>query len=130
MRGLRREFASFLIVGVAATACHYVLMILLVEAFAVAPVPASAAGAFLGALVSYGLNRRLTFRSDRKHTIAAPRFFTVAAFSLGINTALMVLLTGSLGLDYLIAQIMTTVLLILITFGANKLWTFGDNRDT
>ena len=130
MSDIKREFTSFLIVGVVATACHYVLLILLVEGFGAAPVPASAAGAFLGAIVSYVLNRRLTFRSKRKHTITVPRFFTVAAISLATNTALMALLTGPLGWNYLIAQIITTITLILITFGANKLWTFGTDKVT
>ncbi|MEP2943710.1 MAG: GtrA family protein [Hyphomicrobiales bacterium] len=130
MSGLKREFASFLIVGVVATACHYLLLIFLVEALNVAPVPASAAGAFLGAVVSYYLNRRLTFRSTRKHTVTAPRFFTVAGISLVTNTALMALFTGPLGWGYLISQIITTVFLILITFGANKLWTFGRDEET
>ncbi|MEP3524627.1 MAG: GtrA family protein [Hyphomicrobiales bacterium] len=130
MNALKREFASFLIVGVVATACHYLLLIFLVEALNVAPVPASAAGAFLGAVVSYYLNRRLTFRSTRKHTVAAPRFFTVAGISLVTNTALMALFTGPLGWGYLISQIITTVFLILITFSANKLWTFGRDEET
>ena len=89
MSEIKREFSTFLIVGVVATACHYLLLILLVEAFDTAPVLASAAGAFLGAIVSYALNRRLTFRTKRTHTITAPRFFTVAAISLATNTCLL-----------------------------------------
>lgn len=132
MTDLKREFTSFLIVGIVATACHYVMLIVLVEAFNVNAVSASAAGALLGAIVSYGLNRQLTFRSSRKHRIAAPRFFAVASFSLIANTALMALLTNIFGLWYMIAQIITTALLIVITYGANKLWTFGrggENHD-
>lgn len=128
MADLKREFSSFIIVGVVATAFHYLVLIVLVEGVGVSAVPASAFGAFIGAIISYVLNRQLTFRSKRKHTIAAPRFFTVAAISLITNTALMAALTGPLGLDYLIAQIITTALLIILTYGANKLWTFGRDK--
>lgn len=130
MRGIGHEFASFLVIGAGATACHYALLIALVEILRASAVPASAAGAALGAGVSYVLNRKLTFRSDRTHRAALPRFFTVAALSLVANTAFMALLTGPAGLPYLAAQAFTTVLLIVLTFGANKLWTFGNDGET
>ncbi|MBA4782637.1 MAG: GtrA family protein [Rhizobiales bacterium] len=124
MSGIRREILAFLVVGLVATGSHYAVLIFLVEAMQVAAVPASAAGAFLGAVVSYFLNRKLTFRSNRAHRAAMPRFFTVAALSLATNTGLMALFTGPLGIAYLPAQVVTTGFLIILTFGLNKLWTF------
>lgn len=130
MNGLQREFTSFLIVGGVATACHYALMILLVEGFGVSVLIASAAGALFGAIVSYRLNRTLTFRSHRKHRIAVPRFFTIAGLSLAANTLFMALFTGPMGLNYVFAQIITTLFLILLTFLGNKFWTFRSNEPT
>jgi len=69
-----REFATFAAVGAAATACHYAIMIALVEAAGVAPVPASCVGAVAGALVSYRLNYTHTFASTQRHVVALPRF--------------------------------------------------------
>lgn len=128
MSAIRREIVVFLLVGVVATASHYALLVFLVEIQKVAAVPASAAGAFLGAVVSYFLNRELTFRSSRAHREAMPRFFAVAALSLATNTGLMALFTGPLGIAYLIAQVVTTGILIIVTFGLNKLWTFRPNK--
>lgn len=124
MSGIRREILAFLVVGLVATGSHYAVLIFLVEAMQIAAVPASAAGAFLGAVVSYFLNRKLTFRSNRAHRAAMPRFFTVAALSLATNTGLMAFFTGPLGIAYLPAQMVTTGFLIILTFGLNKLWTF------
>ncbi|MEO1066893.1 MAG: GtrA family protein [Pseudomonadota bacterium] len=118
------QFASFLAVGAVATLSHYVVLIAGVEGLAMSPVSASGLGAFVGAIVSYGLNRTLTFHSDRAHIEALPRFMTVALLALVANMSLMALLTGPAGLPYLLAQVIVTALLITITFGLNKIWTF------
>lgn len=93
------------------------------------PVIASTAGAFAGAILSYGLNRRLTFQSSRAHKAALPRFFAVAALALIVNGALMASFTAGFALAYLPAQIITTVLIIFLTFNANKMWTFKSDHN-
>lgn len=127
MQGLIPQFMSFATIGVVATALHYAVLIALVEIAAVSPVRASAAGALAGAFLSYGLNRFITFRSSAPHTTTVSRFFCVAAIALAINTALMALFTELLTLPYLLAQVITTGLIVIITFGANKWWTFKDD---
>lgn len=119
-----KQFVSFLGAGAIATVCHYAVLVLLVEAIKVTPVPASSAGALVGAFVSYFFNRKMTFQSKIPHKITMPKFFAVAALAVILNTVLMKILTGWLLIPYLIAQIITTGLLIIITFGLNKIWSF------
>lgn len=125
MPNVIRQFLSFLSVGVLATACHYAMMIALVESEILGPVIAATIGATIGAIVSYGLNRTKTFRSERPHTEAAPRFFLIAAFAVFINAALMALFTKMAGLPYIFAQIIATGIIVLLTFSGNKFWTFN-----
>ncbi len=121
-----RQFITFLGVGAIATACHYLVLLLLVEIGQVLPVTASTVGAIVGAVVSYCLNRSYTFHSKSAHTKTAPKFFIVATLAVVFNTILMAAFTIWLRLPYFLAQALTTCLLIIITFGLNKLWSFKE----
>jgi len=121
-----RQFTAFIGVGAIATAAHYAILLLLVEGFDVGPVIASSVGAFFGAVVSYILNRDMTFQSDLPHKTAAPKFFVVAGLAFTANLLLMAFFTLQVGLSYPIAQVITTGLIIIITFGLNKYWSFAD----
>ena len=118
------RFLRFAVVGVVGTAAHYALLLTLVEGAGADPVAGSVAGFLLGALVNYTLNRRLVFRSDRAHVEALPRFLTVAGTGLCWNAALMYVSVDVLGVHYLVAQIVTTGLLLGWHYIGNALWTF------
>jgi len=126
--GQFRRFVGFAAVGLVGTAAHYVLLVTLVEGLGADPVVGSVAGFCLGALVNYAMSHRYVFRSDRAHHEALPRFFAVAASGLLWNTALMSLLTHRLGWPYLLAQILTTGLLVVWHYVVNALWTFREVR--
>jgi len=117
--------------GLVGTGAHYATMIGLVQGLGVSPVPASVAGFLVGMAVNYVLNYRYTFRSDKRHREAATKFFVVGCCGLGLNTALMWVGTGPLGIHYVVAQLGATGLVLLWNFGANQFWTFarvGDQR--
>ncbi len=119
------ELFTFGLVGVVAALFHYGTLIGLVELAGTGPVPASAAGFVVGGLVSYWLNYHWTFRSTRDHGTAMPTFFLIALVGLGLNTLLMALLTGWVGLQYVIAQVLTTAVLLFWHLLANRRWTFS-----
>lgn len=119
------RFLRFAAVGAVGTVAHYALLLVLVEAAGFDPVIGSVGGFVLGALVNYGMNRTLVFASDRAHVEALPRFFAVAGMGLVINALLMRLFVHVLGIHYLLAQIVTTALLLVWHYGGNALWTFG-----
>ena len=121
---LQRQFFSFSGVGVLAAVAHYGVLVVLVETGTVGPVVATLCGFLAGAGVSYGLNRRVTFRSDRPHRAALPRFLAIAGIGFVLTGALMALFNGRLGLPYLPAQLVTTGIVLLWSFSANRWWTF------
>ena len=120
-----RQLATYASVGVGATIVHYALLIALVEAGGVAPVPATLVGYVAGGVVAYVLNRRHTFASDRPHEEAGWRFALVAFVGFCVTFALMSLFVDRWGAPYLPAQAVTTVLSMFVTFGLNRAWTFG-----
>jgi putative flippase GtrA len=123
---LTRQFAAFVAVGLAAAVVHYGLLIALVETGAALPVPATLAGYVAGGVVSYALNRRFAFESRRRHREAAWRFALVAAVGFGLTGLFMSVLNGVLGLPYLVAQVLTTGVVLFWSFLAHRLWTFGE----
>ena len=122
---LSRQFMNFVVVGLGAAVVHYSLLIGLVEGAKAGTVIATLAGYVGGGIVSYGLNRRFTYESERPHHEAAWRFALVAGVGFLLTGALMQLFNGVWGWPYLIAQIVITGIVLIWSFVANRLWTFG-----
>ena len=125
---LVKQFLNFVWVGGLATALQYMVLIMLVQIGGVAPVLASAVGYTSGAGLSYFLNYHVTFASDRGHMPAIIKFFVVAGIGLAVNSFIVALVFESLGLNYLLAQVIATGLVLLWNFLANRLWTFRSSR--
>ncbi|AYH42553.1 GtrA family protein [Azoarcus sp. DN11] len=118
------RFLRFAAVGAVGTIAHYTLLLALVEGVGVDPVAGSVAGFLLGALVNYTMNRTLVFRSDRAHVEALPRFLAIAGMGLCWNALLMYLFVDLAGVHYLLAQVVTTGILLGWHYLGNALWTF------
>ena len=124
MIALLRQFVKFTGVGFVTAIGHYGLLIALVQLGAVPAVPASAAGALLGAVINYSLNYRYTFRSTRQHREAVLRFAAIAAIGLVLNTLFMWVGVVLIGAHYLLSQVVTTGLVLIWSFAGNRYWTF------
>jgi putative flippase GtrA len=122
--GLPRQVGAFAGVGAVAAVAHYGVLVGLVEAGGFDPVPATLLGYVAGGILSYVLNRRLTYASERPHAEAGWRFVVVAAVGFALTGAFMHVFTGWLGAPYLPAQIVTTGIVLVWSFLAHKLWTF------
>ena len=122
------QLASYGWIGLVTALAHYGTLIGLVEGAAIAPVPATLAGFIVGAAVSYTLNRRFTFATDRSHAEAGWRFVIIAALGLAATWALMTLFVDKLAWPYLPMQIVTTLLVMAISFTGHKFWSFGERK--
>ena len=121
---LLRQIRSFLGVGVVCTSLHYAILIAMVQLLHVPPVPSALTGLTAGGLLSYVLNRRHTFGSERPHEQAAWRFALVAGVAFVLTWLVMRLFVERWHAPYLPAQVVTTGLVMVWTFAANRLWTF------
>ena len=119
-----RSFPVYVGSGGVATASHYAVTIAAVELLSVAPVTASATGFAVGAGVKYWLNYAVAFQSRARHAAAMTRFALMLALMLGLNTLLFALLERGLGLHYLLAQAITTILLIPPGYVVSRQWVF------
>lgn len=111
-------------VGAVGTATQYLILIALVQLLKMYPVIASAIGFSAGAITNYLLNYYITFKSVSRHKIAMLRFFSIALIGLLGNTIIMSFTMKWFHLNYLIAQLFATGLILIWNFAANRIWTF------
>src|SRR5271165_6191478 len=104
-RGAARQFFAFAGVGFIAASVHYGTLVGLVEFAGWHAVRAALIGYAAGGIISYGLNRRQVFGSDRPHREAGWRFAGVAAVGFCFTYAFMHVFVDWLALPYLPAQI-------------------------
>jgi len=123
-----KQYVMFAGVGAIGTAGHYLVLVLLVELFAISPVTATTAAFIVGAIINYLLNYRYTFASDKPHLPAMSKFFSIAFIGMIFNGMIMDFGTRQLALNYLLAQIVATLVVLQWNFFANKLWTFSTSR--
>lgn len=124
-----RQFRQLLVygfAGVLTAVAHYGVLVGLVEIGHVAPVPATLAGFIVGAVVSYALNRWMTFEATRSHAQASWRFAVIAAGGFALTGVLMHVFVTRLGLPYLPMQLVTTGFVMVFSFLGHKFFSFAD----
>ncbi len=115
---------KFLSVGAIATIIQYVIFIALVELGKVEAVTASALGYGLSSIFNYLLNYHFTFSSNAKHHIAAVKFAIVVIIGLTLNSLIMYVLVNGFDCHYLLAQIISTGIVLIFNFIIHKYWTY------
>jgi len=122
-----RQFFTYAGVGVIGTVTHYLTLIFLVEFVHQNPVIASSLGAVSGALVNYYLNYRFTFKSDKSHKDAIIKFMLVTLVGFMINLVIIYLFNSILMVNYLVAQVIATTVVLITNYSANRAWTFKNS---
>lgn len=119
-----RQSIRFMLVGALSTALHYTILVALVTSGLAGPLVASTIGYLASAVLNYHLNRQLTFRSNRAHRAALPRFVAASAAGLALNGLVVWLFHDVVLLHYLVSQVLATTASMIWNFLANRLWTF------
>ena len=118
-----RQFLRYSAIGALATVVHYLLLVLCVERGGWQAWWGSGFGAVAGAQVAYLGNRWFTF-AHRGAVIASwPRFQATALAGALLGMAVVALMVR-LGLHYLLAQVLATLLSLGFTFCINRNWSF------
>jgi len=104
---------------------QYLVLLCLVRSGLLGPVSASSLGAIAGALVNYALNYRFTFNSGESHARVAPKFFLVALLGFAVNGLAMTAMVHGVGLNYMVAQVIASAAVLLMSYTANAVWSFS-----
>ena len=118
-----KSFFRYGLVGGFATAAHYLVLILCVEAMQWPAYLGSGIGAVVGAQVAFFGNRSFTFAHDGALRPAWLKFQGTAL--LGALVGMAIVAAGvNAGWHYLVAQIVATLTSLVLTFTVNRAWTF------
>jgi putative flippase GtrA len=123
-RHVSTQFVKFGIVGVSNTLLTFAVYTLLLKGFGLWYVAASAIGFAVGAVNGFLLNRRWTFHGHVGDAFTPLRWTIVQGAGLGANTGLVYLFVDGLAMDKLLGQIPATAIVTVLTFFANRSWTF------
>ena len=117
-------FTRFLLVGMANTLVGYSVIFVLERSVGLDRRLANAGGYLIGGTVSYLLNRRFAFRSDRAHRHALPSFVLAALFCFGVNLAVLEIGVAVLKLPSLLAQAAALCSYTLSFYAINRFHVF------
>jgi putative flippase GtrA len=121
-RLLHHRAARYFIVGCIAVAVQLSALLVCVEWFHMAKVPASVTAFLIAVSLNYVMQRRFTFVSDVDHMRAAPRFLAVGTVSALVNTALFAYLATLM--HYFVAQTITILAVFVLNYQLNRRITF------
>lgn len=116
-------FTKFAAVGAIGTLLHYGVLYAFVQSGYLPPELAAMLGAASGAIANYFMNRRFSFNTDRNHMQAAPLFIALVIFGVVAN-GLIIRIGVLIGINYMIAQLFATAILLGLNFLICKSWIF------
>ena len=124
------QFVKFGVVGVSNTLIFFLVYTLLLKVFGVWYVAASGIGFAVGAINGFLWNRAWTFRGHVGDALTPVRWFVVQTIGLLVNLGLVYLFVDGAGLGKLSGQAVTIVIVTLLTFFANRAWTFRGHAES
>lgn len=124
------QFVKFGIVGVSNTLIFFAVYTLLLKVFGVWYVAASGIGFAVGAVNGFLWNRAWTFKGHVGDALTPVRWFVVQTSGLLVNLGLVYLFVDGAGLGELEGQAVTIVIVTVLTFLANRAWTFKGHAES
>jgi putative flippase GtrA len=118
------QFIKFGTVGISNTLLNFAVYTLLLKVFGVWYLAAAAIGFALGAVNGFLWNRRWTFRGHVGDALTPVRWAIVQGCGLALNAGLLYLWVAGVGVDKLLGEALSIVVVTTVTFLANRAWTF------
>ncbi|MBC2769656.1 GtrA family protein [Pusillimonas minor] len=125
MQKLMGQVAWFVLVGCAAAATHWLVVVAAVSLLGLAPLLANVAGWLVAFCVSFAGHYTLTFRHQGAPLgQALRRFFAVSAAGFGINEVAYALLLHATPIRYDVLLALILIAIAVLTFVAGRFWAF------
>ncbi len=120
------KFLKYASVGGACALLNLVVLWLLTSVLGLHYLVSTMISFFTLTPVGFWLQKLVTFRTPRAAApFEWPRYFVTMGSSFAANLALMYLLVSLLGLWYLAASVVVTLLLLVANFLVNDVWSFA-----
>lgn len=129
MKKIVSQVTWFIMVGCAAAATHWLVVVVTVSGLQLTPLLANVAGWLIAFVVSFAGHYTLTFRHQKAPLgQALRRFFLVSAAGFGINEAAYAWLLHATDLKYDILLALILVGIAIMTFFLGRLWAFRQQK--
>lgn len=122
---LKIEAVRYLISGGIAFAVQLIVLIFLVELFSVNEVLATAIGFLCATPVNYTIQKVFVFKSQASVGKSFVVYCLVTLATMAMNVQLFYLLLEYIGLHYIISQVFTTCLIVVLNYFVNRHLTFS-----
>ncbi|MEQ8861126.1 MAG: GtrA family protein [Pseudomonadales bacterium] len=119
-----RRLALYCVGGGLAVTAHYAVLIVLVEFGAVRPLIATTLGFLTAVPINFAFQRTLVFAELNAPRRRFVRYCIVTALTFLLNGLIFAILTDALAGRYLLAQVLTTGIILGVNYQANAFWTF------
>jgi len=119
-----KRFLLYCIGGGLAVVAHYAVLIMLVELFDWRSVWASMLGFLAAAPINFSFQRMLVFKTLDNVSIRLRRYFIAASATFLLNGWIFYLFVEWANIQYLVAQALTIILLLIVNYWVNTTWTF------
>jgi len=117
------QFIKYGLVGIVGTLIHTGTLVILVERWNMSPYLASIMGFTLSLIISYFINLKWTFKNNNNLSTFI-KYITVSLSGLFLNMAIMYIFVHLLNVWYVIAQIVTVIIVPISNYSFNKYWAF------
>jgi putative flippase GtrA len=119
------QLMRFGIVGVCGAAVNFAVVVLLVHFEHFAPLDANIIAFFIAFFVSYNGHRLWTFKCKRDKKTSMPRFFLIQGASFFLYEGLFAVFLKVFHLYYMLALLLTLMIVPPFTFLLSKVWAFS-----
>ncbi|MEM7501080.1 MAG: GtrA family protein [Pseudomonadota bacterium] len=115
----------YLVAGGTATLVHLAVLAVLVESFGWGELVSTSIGFLCAIPVNFHLQRTWVFKSNGPYVNEFTKYLLVTVSTFLLNGLIFALLHSQLGIQYLVAQLMTTAVVLLANFTINFFFTFS-----
>lgn len=120
-----KPFLKYCIVGVSGTFIDLASLYVFVEYLLILVIPATALSFLLAVTNNFIFNKIWTFKNkSRNYRKLYIKFLIVSTIGLGLTLSSMHVIVNIIGIWYMFAKAMTSLIVLIWNFLANKMWTF------
>lgn len=127
-RKVSGQFIKFCLIGLECTILNYLVFIIFLYFFSIYYLISAGCGFFSGVLLGFIFNKKYTFNSNKKISIALPKYFLIYLLSLAIHILLLKFLVEYLSIKTLISNALLLPITTTINFLGTKIFAF-ENRE-
>jgi len=125
--GKHKKFVYYCIIGGIGASLDLIFYILFVRYLHIEPTLASFLSVSLGICNNFILNMHFNFKLKDKKIRRFIQFYTIGMFGAILSAALIFILFNLLGLNFIIAKLLTIIPIVVLQFIFNKSVSFKDS---